>query len=198
MKALLLAIVLGIGLGICQASELNLTPLQMMVESDGPPQPRYFFQDAGRRLGFRIDPKMTVSGSAASASFQFVDLRNATMRLRKSAGPLDVPFDEKGAEIYQATARTLVPPDATDVQLVDKVPDAVSLNGWQSMQFAYTYNLFGSAYRRAITFLNLPEHEQLIFEVTAGTADFKKAYARGYRVINSIYVLPLVLKAGPT
>ncbi|MEO6971652.1 MAG: hypothetical protein ABI217_12250 [Chthoniobacterales bacterium] len=170
----------------------------MVVESDGPPQPRYFFQDTDRRLGFRIDPKMTVSGSAAAASFQFTDLRSASMRLRKSAGPLDVPIDEKGIEKYQTVARTFVPTDATEVQLVDQVPGAVAINGWESVQFAYTYKLFGATYRRAITFLNLPEHEQLVFEVTAGSDDFKKAYAPAYRVINSIYVLPLVFEAGPT
>lgn len=198
MRRILACLLLALGLQASQAGELNLTPLLMMVSVDGPPQPRYFFQDSTRRLGFRIDPKMTVNGAADSATFRFVDLRSATMRLRKSPAPIETPFDEKGIATYQSIARTLISSDATNIELVEQTPDAIAINGWKSAQFSYTYLLFGFNYHRSITFIEVSANEQLLLDIVAKHDEYKKAYARAYRVINSIYALPLVVKPGPT
>jgi hypothetical protein len=181
-----------------EANALNLTPLRIIISSDGPAQPRYYFQDADKRLGFRIDSKMTVTGSSEVAIFHFTDVGNGTMRLLKSPAPAGLLFDPKGVESYQTVARALLPGGATNIQLLETIPDAISINGWKSVQFIYTYEFFGLPYQRAITFLNFRENEQFVFDLSASAADYGKIYSRGYRVLNSFFDLPLNVAPGPT
>ncbi len=169
----------------------------MTIESkDGPPQVRYFFQGTEKRLGFRIDGKMTVTAASDLAMFRFADVNKATMRLAKSPADISIPFDEKGLERYQIVARGLLPLDASNIVLVEQVPDAIKINGWKGAQFIYTCNLFGFSYRRAIAFLNFSETEQFVFDVSAPVDDYPKIYSRSYHVVNSLFELPLTSEPG--
>jgi hypothetical protein len=176
---------------------LDLTPHEIILGSDGPPMKRYFFEDEGKRLSFRIDNAMATSGSSDAVGFQFADLRNAAMKILRSQTKPAVPFDEKNIQFYRNTARTLLAADAANVELQEEKPNAISINGWTSHQFIYTYTLFGASYRRSITFLNYSETEQFIVDVIAVADDYEKTYARGYRVLNSLTDLP-ISTAGPT
>ena len=198
MRKSVFTVLFCVGVLSGEANGLNLTPLRIMITNDGPPQERYFFQDADKRLGFRIDRKMTVSGSNDLAIFRFSDFNAATMRLLKSPAPASVPFDQKGLESYQTVARTLLPPDAANVQLVQIIPDAISINGWKSAQFIYSYDLSGLSYRRAIAFLNFRENQQFVFDVSARAENYDKVYSRGYRVLNSLFELPPSGAPGPS
>jgi hypothetical protein len=75
--------------------------------------------------------------------------------------------------------------------------NAIPINRWASQQFVFTYNLFGFAQRRSVTFLNYNDEEQFVIDVTGTANDYPKAYARGYRVLNSITDMP-ISNAGPT
>ena len=199
MKKWITAALLVPGLISSGACALDLTPHEIIVGgSDGPPAKRYFFQDEGKRLSLRIDNKMTVSGTSDSIAFGFSDIKAAGMKLWKSPVQPALPFDEKNLEAYRTAARALLPPDATNIQLEEEKAEAIAINGWTSQQFIFTYSILGSTIRRAITFLNLRAQEQIVFEITAGAADYQKTYARGYRVLNSIAELPANSTSGPT
>ena len=73
----------------------------------------------------------------------------------------------------------------------------ITINGWTSYRFVFSYKLFGNAQRRSITFLNYNEPDQLIFDVSAGANDYEKVYARGFKFLNSISDFP-VDPNGPT
>ena len=195
-KSLIAALQFGFSLGA--ASALNLQPQEVTIEKDGPPVRRYFFVDESKRVLFRIDGRMSVSGSATQAVFHFSDIRNANMRLTRSAIKPDIGFDERNLELYRSTARRYVPAQANDVQIVEERSDAIPINGWANHQFVVTYKLFGIPYRQSVTFFNYSATEQLVFDVTSEAKEYEKAYARGYSVLNSFSDYVPGRDAGPT
>lgn len=198
MKKSLFAIFFLIGFFLAApANALDLTPRAVTTAFNGLRVKRYFFEDAGKQMGFRIDNKMTVKGSSDSAEFKFDDLKSAAMHISKSAKNSVTPFEEKGLESYRADARALVPGNATDIQLDQENPGAIAINGWTSYQFIFTYKLFGFDYRRSVTFLNYDKTQQLIMDVSAPTAEFDVVFIRGYQVLNSLSELRSQ-SAGPT
>lgn len=180
------------------AFAINLQPRETTVEKDGPPVRRYFFTDETKQVLFRIDSKMTVSGSTNQAVFNFQDIRNASMRLTTSGMTPQTPFDEKNLELYRAAMRGFVPADAKDVQITEEKSDAVPINGWISHQFVAIYKLFNFPYRHSVTFFNYSATQQLVFDVVAPESDYEKVYARSYRVLNSLSDFVPAHEAGPS
>ena len=181
-----LALIFSIAVCLTTARALNLQPREVPVEKDGPPIRRYFFQDEGKRLLFRIDGNMTVGGSAAEAVFRFSDIHDAAMKLSKSRMTPEIAFDEKGLKLYRPAAQSYVPAQATDVQMIEENSDAIPINNWTDHQFIFTYKLFGTPYRESVTFFNYSPTEQLVFDVRSREADYEKTYSRSYRVLNSL------------
>ena len=165
---------------------LDFTPYRVFTAEEGPPVPRYYFQDHDKRLSFRIDNKMTVVGSSSGVTFGFQDLNSGSMRLSKSPLSPERPFGDKTGETYRTTARSLLPSQATEVQLQNETAGAIAINGWTSQQYKFLYTLEGVPYSRSITFINFSPQEQIVFDVAAPAADFAKIYARSYHVLNSV------------
>lgn len=186
-----------VGLAAPALATLNLHPTELEQSAEGPPAKRYFFEDDAKHLTFRLDNKMSVSGSSDTATFRFDDLDRATMKISRSQLNPAVPFDEKNLATYRATVRALIGTEATNVQTEQEQANAIAINGWTSHQFVVTYDLFGFHYQRSITFLNYSATEQFIVDVTATADDYAKSYARGYRVLNSLTDYP-VSNSGPT
>ncbi len=102
----------------------------------------------------------------------------------RHSAPAATPFDGKGTELYQVMARTALPAGATNILLLETIPNGIVINDWESLQLVYSYESYGLSYRRAIAFLNLRAREQLVFDVSALANDFDKIYRRAYRVLN--------------
>jgi hypothetical protein len=183
---------------LSKAGALNLTPLEVVVNVEGPPQHRYYFQDTDKRLGFRIDSKTTVSGSVDTATFRFTDCEGAAMRLLKSPSAPGIAYSGDGPKAYEILARALLPAGATEVELTATNPDAIAINGWTSLQFVFSYNWAGVSYTRAITFMNFSATEQFVCDISSRNGAYEKVYARSYRVLNSLFELPRIHQAGPT
>lgn len=198
MKKLIAAALLLLSTLTTGAYAIDLTPLETSISSDGPPVKRYYFQDLDKRFAFRIDSAMKVTGTRDLATFRFTDSKTAGMQLSRSQMNPALPFDDKNLETYRAAARTFIPVDAANVQLEEEKPDAIAINDWTSHQFIFTYKLFGFPYRCAVTFINFGANEQIVFDLSATAPDYEKAYSRGFRVLNSLYDLPLSSKPGPT
>lgn len=198
MKKFLTTALLLTGAILNEARALDLTPHEIAIANDGPPIKRYFFQDANKRLGFRMDDKMIASGANDSAVFRFSDIQTATMKLLKSQMKPEVLFDEKNLVSYRSAARTFLPADAKDVRVEEEKANAIAINGWTSRQFVFSYSLFSIPYRRSVTFLNYSGREQIIFDIGAKASDYEKTYFRGYRVLNSLSELNVESVSGPT
>jgi hypothetical protein len=198
MKKIMTAVLWLTGAILGEVRALDLTPHEISLANDGPPMKRHFFQDSNKRVGFRIDDKMTATGENDSAVFRFKDIKSAAMKLLKSQMKPEVPFDEKNLELYRSAAKAFLAPDAKDARIEEEKADAVAINGWRSRQFVFAYTLFSVPYRRSITFLNYSDREQIILDIGAATSDYDKAYLRGYRVLNSLSDLDSNSNSGPT
>ncbi|MDQ6912810.1 MAG: hypothetical protein M3128_08040 [Verrucomicrobiota bacterium] len=195
MKKILASIFLGI---ISSAhATLDFTPNEINAASDGPALKRYYFRDGRKQLTFRIDNKMSVNGSSDAAAFRFQDMQGAATKLARSQTSAHTLFDEKNLASYRNVARTSLPADAADVQMEEERANPITINGWTSYRFIFSYKLFGNAQRRSITFINYSDAEQLIFDVSATADDYQKVYARSFKILNSISDLP-VDPNGPT
>jgi hypothetical protein len=198
MKPFLIAAILLAGAISSEVYALDLTPHEIAVSSTGPPIKRYFFEDASKRVTFRMDNQMAVSGTSETAAFRFNDLKSAGMTLSKSSLKPEMRFDKNNLDPYRSVARGFVPQNATGTQLESERTDAVAINGWTSHQFIFSYTLFGFPYRRSVTFINYSEREQLIFGISATAVDYERTYMRGYRVLNSLSDLVPGSAEGPT
>jgi hypothetical protein len=198
MKKIITVALLLAGALLSDARALDLTPHEVALVNDGPLIRRYFFQDADKRLGFRMDAKMTASGAPDAAVFRFNDIQTAAMKLSKSQMKPEVLFDEKNLVSYRAAARSFLPSDATDVRMEEEKADAIAINGWTSRQFVFTFSLFNIPFRRSITFLNYSGEEQIILDIGAAASDYGKTYSRGYRVLNSLSEITFDSASGPT
>jgi hypothetical protein len=198
MKRIMLAALLSTGALLSEVRALDLTPHEITPANDGPTIRRYFFQDGNKRLGFRMDDKMSASGASDSVAFRFNDIKTAAMKLSMSPMTPEVLFDEKHLESYRATARTFLPPGAKDVRIEEETADAIVINGWTGRQFVFAYSLSNIPYRRSITFLNYSGKEQIILDVGAAASEYEKTYFRGYRVLNSLSELTSESASGPT
>jgi hypothetical protein len=167
------------------AHALDLEPREMVVDLNGPRLKRYFFQDENKRLLFRIDGRMSVTGSSNQALFHFSDIPHATMKLSKSGTAPDTSFESQNLDLYRASARSFVSAQAKEVRIVEETKDTLPINGWTSYQFVLTYKLFGFPFRQSITFFNYTSTEQLVFDVMAPEKEYEKTYNRSYRVLNS-------------
>ncbi len=192
------AVLICLGAFLGEARGLNLTPFEVVLDRDGPPQKHYYFQDTDKRLGFRIDAKTTVSGSNEAAVFRFTNCERSVMRLLRSPSVPDVSFAGDGLKAYEMVARTLLPGGISKLQLTELKPDAIAINGWTSLQFVFTYEWAGSSYERTITFLNFSATEQFVCDISSPMDTYEGVYARGYRILNSIFELPLARETGPT
>ena len=197
MKKILLSTIILAGLA-GSVHALDLTPQKITAPAGGPQISRYFFQDGSKKLIFRVDDQMTVSGGAALVTFRFSDVPGAEMKIAKSPFPSPLPFDEKNVEAYRVSATGFVSAQATNVKLEEETADAIAINGWSSRQYTFTYAQAGITRRRTVTFITLNEVEQVVVDVDAPASAYEKTYARGYRVLNSLGEMKNDDANGPT
>jgi hypothetical protein len=186
MKRLLYSTICLLGPLLTEVCALDLTPHAVTTAYNNLRSTRYFFDDGGKSMAFRIDNNMTVKGGSSSAAFKFSDLRNAEMQIRKSPKTPETLFVGKDLEAYRTDARVALPEGASEVQIERENAAAIPINGWTSYQFILRYKLFGASYRRSVTFLNYNKVEQLIIDVSAPDSTFDLAYLRSYQVLNSL------------
>jgi hypothetical protein len=191
MSKYLTALALLLSAALCRLEAIDLTPHEISAADSNTPlaAKRYFFLDGNKRMGFRIDNKMSVFGGGESVYFRFSDLPASAMKISHSQFNSTIPFTDKSLETYRQAAHALIDTKATGLQIEDR-PNPISINQWTSYQFVFAYNLSGATYRRSITFLNYGENEQLTLDVVGAEHDYQKTYTRGYNVLNSLSDLP--------
>ncbi len=146
----------------------------------------YYFQDGDKRMGFRVDAKTSVSGSPTEALYIFGDLPMEEMRVTHSRFRPTTGFDALGLKQYEEAARATIPTGVLKA-FQKELPGAITIDGWTSHQFVFTYNFYGSEITRSVTFLNYSKKEQLQIVITAPARDYEKCYRRAYLILNSLY-----------
>ena len=184
MKTLSLLATLAVTLLAARAEAIDFTPRFTETVDDGVPMRRMFFSDGAQRIFYRPPPTWVPSGDDQAATFRPKDSNLATVKIENApAEHARIPFDGPGSEALRNIARTLVPPDATEVTEIWEVPNPVVLQGWTSFEVGFDYVQFGQHFCRSILFINLDKNRQIHFIVSAVPTEFKPLYKTAYRTL---------------
>jgi hypothetical protein len=197
MKTLSLLASLAVTLLTTRAEAIDFTPHFTETIEDGVPMRHMFFSDGAQRIFYRPRPSWLQSGNDQAAMFRPKDSNLATVRIENApAEHVRIPFDVPGSEALRNIARTLVPPDATEVTKIWEVPNPVVLQGWTSFEVGFDYVQFGQRFCRSILFINLDTNRQIHFIVSAVSAEFQPLYKNAYRTLATWQ--PTTVTAGTT
>jgi hypothetical protein len=170
-------------LGAVQASALDLTPRFVTTLSDGVSIRRPFFADGARKYALTLNMETALEPYEDGALFRFVTLREAAMRLRPSPFRVDTRFGPESLNLYRETARKLLPPTSTQVELEAVVDNPMPINGWESLRFVFKHRTHTGEWGESITFLNITPEKQVIVQVHAPAPDFVQASERAWDIL---------------
>ena len=184
MKTLSLAATIAVTLIATRAEAIDFTPRFTDTVDDGIPMRRMSFSDGAQRIFYRPAPTWIQSGNSQAATFRPKDSNLATVKIENApAEHASIPFDVPGSEALRNIARTLIPPEATEVSEIWEVANPVVLQGWTSFEIGFDYVQLGQHFCRSILFINLDTNRQIHFIVSAVPAEFQPLYKTAYRTL---------------
>src|SRR5579885_2765037 len=105
----ILPTLLLLGISAASSRALELTPHEIAFAANSPlAAKRYYFLDGSKRVGFRLDNKMSIFGDGESAHLRFEDLATATAKIARSQTPPEILFEGKTLDNYRAAARAFI------------------------------------------------------------------------------------------
>lgn len=182
MKVLRLTVLLLAGLAL-RVGATDLTPHFINQSRDGVMIRSPYFADGSRKFGIRIDAETEVSAFEGGALFRFAKMPEASMRLRRSPLPAETGFGPETSQGYQQAARSLLPPGAAGVTLVESQSNPFPINHWESLRITYSYQIANQAHRQSATFLNLKPTEQIVVQSTADERHFEDVSNRAFGIV---------------
>lgn len=182
MKALLLIVFLVTGLSLTVRA-IDLVPRYVSTMDDGVVSQRPYFADGDKKYAIKLDSESKLTESEDGALFSFEKFPGATMRLRRSPLHPEMTFGAEYLERYQQAACGLLPGGAQEVALVEKTPNPLPINGWQSYRFTFSYRIANQTRRQSITFLDLTPTEQIVMQTAASERDFNEISGRAFNII---------------
>lgn len=166
------------------APAIDFTPYFADSIEDGVPMRRMYFADGPRRIFYRLPHTWALSGDAQSATLRPKDSKHATVRIQNAPSEhARIPFDVPGREALRKIARSLFPPDATEVTVAREAVNPVVLQGWTSFEAVFDYQRAGEHFCRTVLFINLDENRQVRFIVDAVPAEFPPLCKTTYRTL---------------
>ena len=182
MKATSLLAILAISLFATRAQAIDFTPRYTETIDDGIPFRRMYFSDGTRRIFYRPPPTWIASGSSEAAVFRHKDAVPASVRIENTpAEQARIPFNEQGLEALRKFARTLVPPDTSEIVDRWEVVDPVVLHGWTSFEMGFDCVYSDQRWCRSVLFLNLEGNRRVHLIINARPNDFRKLYDAAHR-----------------
>ena len=182
MKLLRLTVLLSAGF-VLRAGATDLTPHFITQSRDGVMIRSPYFADGSRKFGIRIDAETKLSASDGGALFRFDKMPEASMRLRQSPLPAETGFGPEALEGYQQAARSLLPPGAAGVTLVESQSNPFPINHWESLRITYSYQIANQTHRQSATFLNLKPTEQIVVQAAADERHFEDVSNRAFSIV---------------
>ncbi len=136
-----------------------------------------------------IDPPQGWSVTSNETSIT-VASRNASsveFRIEKSTLAPDVPFKDKGLEVYRRFVTTIVPQGATNMRVLEEKESPLPVFGWIDYEIVTTYDLFGQALKRSTIFININAKVQLALTIIAPEAAYAATRKSAFEMMRSWY-----------
>ncbi len=162
------------------AGATDLTPHFLSTMSEGVVVRRPYFADGTKKFGIKVDSETKLTAFEGGAMFRFDKFPEASVRWRSSPLPAESGFAPEAIPRYEQAARTLLPAEATAVELVESELNPSPINNWQGLRLTFSYRTVNSARRQSITFLNLKPTEQIVIQAAASDTSFAEVSARAF------------------
>lgn len=151
--------------------------------TDGVVVRRPYFNDGDKKYAVKLDSETKLTGADGGALFEFEKFAGATMRLRQSPVRGRLELTNESLPSFLEAAKSLLPPGAEEVALVETTPNPLPINNWQSYRFTFSYKALNEKRRQSVTFLDLKPGEQIIIQTTSNERDFAQISARAFNII---------------
>jgi hypothetical protein len=122
---------------------------------------------------------------APRSSRRFSKFPDANLLIKHSPLAADQTFEGINLDRYREAAHRLLPPGVKEVKTIEETPNPITINGWRSFRFVYSFEAPEAVTMRSVTFLSLDADEQLVLVTTAHQADFREAADRSWQIIRS-------------
>ena len=183
MKILVLAV--SSAALIANAAAIDFSPQYSESVQDGFPVRRLYFSDDKQHIYLTVPKSWQISGNGQRGIFTPPEMPQALVTWENSPLKAQIPFDEKGLEVYRKAAFAVVPTGAVAVKADFEKLNELHLNGWTSFEMEFSYEYFGQSFLKSVIFLNLDQEKQLRLQVVARKENFEKFYPQARGTLSS-------------
>jgi hypothetical protein len=190
MKFIRLSFAIAIGALPLHALAVDFTPRFSDTFVNGVVTRRLFFVDGERKIGVFVGNDTTVEAGGGGAVLRVPALPDLILVLRPSPMAADQPFQGVSFERYREAARRLLPPGSARVKALAENAEPITINGWHSFRFVYSFETANAYRMQSVTFVNLDDGQQITLITASKESNFEEASARAWQIIRTWHPLP--------
>jgi hypothetical protein len=180
------AITLGAALACLTAAgahaQIDLTPTESFYEVEGIRMPNVTFRNSPKPVTYTPPADWTLQGGRNKLTLIPRDSIQAGAIIETQPLPPGGPLPAATAQnikYYSDLAVTLVPREASKVEVVEAVVSPIRISGKAMIEVTMTYSFFGQQYRMNVLFMPR-EKEELRFQFASRNSDYA-ALSKAFR-----------------
>jgi hypothetical protein len=166
-------------------ADLDLTPIDSFYAVEGGRAPNLNFHDDGKVISYSPPGNWKPGGSGKKMTLMPPDKVQASASIEALPAKTALPATDQNLKAYSDLAISLLPRDASKVEVVEAVVSSVHVCGYAMAEVTMTYIFFGQEFETVIFFMPRPV-EEVRFRLSCRTADFKELYRPFQRSLFSL------------
>ena len=155
--------------------------------AEGPDVERTYFLVGSKRVAFAVPRDCHFQSSDGFALTPDGD-SDAEIHVTRSPLTLDANFATEAVRYHEVAAAGL-PPGVEGEKPAAPVMDTYPFNGWKSMEFTWSYSLYGRSVVRSVTFINLESGVQVMVTTVAAKNEAAKIEKLARQFLSSWWVM---------
>jgi hypothetical protein len=152
-------------------AQLNLTPKETFYEVEGIQVPNVTFRNGAKNATYSPPGGWRLSGGGTKLTLTPQDTVQAGATIEALAAKDQLPATADNLKAYSELALTLIPREASKVEVVEAVVCPLQISGRSMVEVTLHYSFFGQQFRANLLFMP-HDAEQLRFQFSARAADF--------------------------
>ena len=166
-------------------ADIDLTPIDSYYVVEGFRSPNLNFHDDGKVISYSPPPRWKPGGTGKKATLLPPDMPQASASIEALPANDPLPATDQNLKAYSDFAVKLLPREASKVEVTEAIISSFRVCGYAMAQVTVTYTFFGQEYK-TVTFFMPRLKEQIRFQLSCRTADFKTIYRPFERSLFSI------------
>jgi hypothetical protein len=153
-------------------AQIDLTPTESFYEVEGIRVPNVSFRNGAKNITYTPPANWILSGGGKKLTLTPRDSVQAGATMETAAAREPWPdATEENIKTYSDLAASLVPREATKVEVVEAIVCPMRISGKAMVEATLTYSFFGQQFRMNVIFMPRGK-EQLRFQFIARAADY--------------------------